>query len=90
MNTFMIFKISFKVSVYLLSSWPIFHRLQFQGYSSGPPKGVCGTLKPGHGVDFQSGSGPFSLILAPKVKDGFIEVVLKSSGVTFKGKRSFI
>jgi hypothetical protein len=40
--------------------------------------------------DIQTGSGPFSLRLAPNAMYGFVEVYLKTSGPGIQGKHFFI
>ncbi len=64
--------------------------LQFQGHGAVPPESACKSLKLSDAVDFQTGSGPFSLRLAPNVMYGYVEVYLKTSSPGFKGQQSFI
>ncbi len=61
---------------------------QFQGHRL--PVMDCETLKLGNAVDFLTGSGPFSLRLAPNVMYGYVEVYLKTSGPGFQGQQSSI
>jgi hypothetical protein len=48
---------------------------------------ACETLKLGNAVNFQTGSGPFSLVVAPNMMYGYVEVTLKTSGTGFQGKQ---
>ncbi len=49
---------------------------------------ACETLTLGNAVDFQTGSGPFSLTVAPNMMNGYVEVTLKTSGPGFQGKQT--
>ena len=56
-----------------------------QGYSNGTVLSTCGSMKPGHGPDFLKGKGPYTLVLMPNVKEGFVNVEIKTSKEPFKG-----
>ena len=61
----------------------ILEHLDFSnGYSSGPPSSVCGSMRPGHGVDPQSGTTPYELTPSSQILDAgdTLTLELKSTG----------
>ncbi len=61
---------------------------QFQGRVAVPPDSACSTMMLSDAADMQTGSGPFSLRLAPNVMYGYVDVYLKTSGPGLQGKQS--